>query len=121
MPYETDYILRLIEQLSSLVRGALERLGLKKAEAGTEIAGRAIGLALGIDPDLAARLSPQSLASLLRLGDLDDRVLELVVQAIDIEAGELQSRGETDAAETRRRQAGAVRSLLRERGRDSSG
>ena len=121
MPYETDYILRLIEQLSGLVRGALERLGLKEAGERTEIAGQAIGLALGIDPDLAARLSPQSLASMLRLGSLDDRVVELVAQAIEIEAGELQRDGEPDVAEIRGRQAGAVRSLLRERGRDSSG
>lgn len=46
MPFQTDYVLRLIEQLSGLVRGAMEKVGAKDTEDPREIAGEAIGLAL---------------------------------------------------------------------------
>jgi hypothetical protein len=105
-------VLRLIEQMSGLMRRALEKLHVVDAEEPYEVAGRAIGLALGMDPILASRLSPQSLVSLLKLGNLDDRVIELVAQAIELEAGALQTGGNATAAKVRREQASAVRSLL---------
>jgi len=110
--YQTDYLLRLIEELSGLIRQALEKLGVKDAGAPSELAGQAIGLALDMDPHLAAGLSPESLVSLLRLGDLDDRVVALVQQAIEVEATALEDRGDAVAAGFRREQAGAIRSLL---------
>ncbi len=113
MPYQTDYVLRLIEQLSAMVRLALERLGAKDPEAHCRLAGQAIGTALTMDPDLASSLAPQSLASLLKLGDLDDRVVELVAQAIEVEATALENRGDVVLSEFRHEQANAVRSLLR--------
>ena len=113
MRYQTDYILRLIEQLGGMMREALERLGMKDAEEPCELAGEAIGLALGMDPILAAGLAPQSLVSMLRLGNLDDRVVTLVQEAIEIEATALDSRGDKIAAAFRREQADALRSLLR--------
>ena len=112
MRYQTDYVLRLIEQLGGLIREALEKLGMKDAEEPCQLAGEAIGLALDMDPVLAADLSPQSLLSLLRLGSLDDRVITLVQQAIEVEAAALGNRGDVIAAGFRREQADAVRSLL---------
>jgi len=112
LQYQTDYILRLIEQLGGLIRGALEKLGVKDAEEPCELAGKAIGLALGMDPVLAAGLAPHSLVAMLRLGSLDDRVLTLVQEAIEVEAATLESRGDVIAAGLRREQADAVRSLL---------
>jgi hypothetical protein len=99
---QSDYVLRLIEQMGGLVRRAKEKLHIVDAEEPYEVSGQAIGLALGIDPSLASRLSPQSLVSLLKLGSLDDRV----------EAGALQTGGNATAAEVRREQASAARSLL---------
>jgi hypothetical protein len=90
----------------------MEKLGLREAEEPLEVAGQAIGLALGIDPLLASRLSPQSLASLLELSGLDAGVIELVVQAIELEGESLEARDETTPARFRRDQADAVRSLL---------
>jgi hypothetical protein len=109
---QSDYVLRLIEQMGGLVRRAKEKLHIVDAEEPYEVSGQAIGLALGIDPSLASRLSPQSLVSLLKLGSLDDRVIELVAQAIELEAGALQTGGNATAAEVRREQASAARSLL---------
>jgi hypothetical protein len=109
---QSDYVLRLIDQISGLVRRSMEKLHIVDAEEPYEVAGQAIGLALGMDPILASRLSPQSLVSLLKLGSIDDRVIELVAQAIELEAGALQTGGNATAAEVRSEQASAVRSLL---------
>jgi hypothetical protein len=112
LQYQSDYILRLIEQMGGLIRRATEKMRTGGAEEPYELADQAIGLALDMDPSIASRLSPQSLASLLELGNLDDRVVELVAQAIELEADVLQSGGELIAADVRRDQANAVRSLL---------
>jgi hypothetical protein len=108
---ETDYVLRLIEELAAAIRAALEKAGLKDAEEPDDLAGQAIGLALSMDPALASSLSPQSLVALLTLGDVDDRVVALVLQAIEIEAAALQHRGHLSAAQFRREQAAAIRPL----------
>lgn len=112
MRFQSDYVMRLIEQLSGLVRGAMEKVGAKDAEEPREVAGEAIGLALDMDPILAASLSPQSLASMLRLTGLDDRVIALVQQTIEVEALALEHWGDTATARLRHDQADAVRSLL---------
>lgn len=98
--------------MAALVRRALEKSGIKDAEEPHEVADQAIGLALDMDPGLASRLSPESLVSLLELGSLDDRVIELVAQAIELELGALQAGGDTISAEFRRSQAAVVRSLI---------
>jgi len=55
LPYQSDYVLRLIEQITGLIRRAMEKMGLGDAEEPCELAGQAIGLALGLDPALASR------------------------------------------------------------------
>ncbi len=111
--YQTDYILRLIEQLSGLIHGAVERLGAKEVEEPVELAGQAIGLVLDMDPCVASRLSPQSLLSLVRISNLDNRIIEMVGQAIELEAAALEGQ-DTTTAEFRHEQAKALRSLLDE-------
>ena len=122
MPYQADYVVRLIEQLSGLVRGAKQRLGIAmpaEAEevvcdrvAPEEVAGEAIGLVLGMDPLVASRLSPQTLATMLELGDVSPDVLPLVVEAIELDVVALETAGRWAEAETRRAQAAAVRRTL---------
>ena len=112
MSYQSDYVLRLIEQMGELVRRAMAKLGEGAARDPGEVAGQAIGLALGMDPAVASRLSSQSLVSLLELSSLDDQVINLLAQAIELEAEALQRGGEMIGAGVRREQASAVRSLL---------
>ena len=112
MQYQTDYIMRLVEQLGSVIRKTVERLGLRQAEEPVTLASEAIGLALDMDPETASELTPQSLVPLLELRGLDRRVVELVHQAIEIEAVALEDRGEVVAAMFRREQADALQSLL---------
>ena len=112
MSYQSDYVLRLIEQMGELVRRAMAKLGEGAADEPCEVAGQAIGLSLGMDPAVASRLSSQSLVSLLELSSLDDQVINLLAQAIELEAEALQRGGEMIGAGVRREQASAVRSLL---------
>ena len=112
LQYQTDYVLRLIEELGGLIRLALEKVGAGSVSEKRGLAGQAIGLALNMDPGLASDLSPASLAALLRLSDPDERVVALVGQAIEIDATALEESGDPVAAAFRREQAGAVRSLL---------
>ncbi len=111
MQYQSDYILRIIEQMGALIRRALEQVGSPVAEEPIELAEQAIGLALDMDPAIASRLSGASLASLVAINMPDDRVLELLAQTLDIEAQALEGRGEIVFASLRREQAGAVRQL----------
>jgi len=110
--YQSDYILRLIEQMGSLIRQALEEARSGASDEPYELAEQALGLALDIDPSVAARLSPQSLASMLDLSSLDDRVLELVAQALEVEADAREKDGGVMESTLRREQAAAVRALV---------
>ena len=112
MQYQSDYVLRLIEQLGGLVRRAIEMHRIGSDEETYELAEEAIGLALDIDPQLASRLSPQSLASLLEMNNLDDRVIELVGKALAIQGDALERVGELMQASVRRQQSEAVLALL---------
>jgi hypothetical protein len=117
VPYQADYVLRLIEQLSGFIRGAKERLGVGKPAEPEEVAGEAISLVLGMDPFVASRLTPQTLATMLQLGDVNRDVLPLLAEAIELDVQALEAGGRTAEAETRRAQAAAVRSLMGPGGR----
>lgn len=112
MQYQSDYILRLIEQMGSLIRSALSRVGLGRDGEALEEVEQAVGLALDLDPAVARRLSPDSLAALIEINVSDDRVLALVAEALELEAEILERDAEMLEAELRRAQAGAVRALL---------
>ncbi len=112
MLYQSDYILRLIEQMGALIRRALELERSGGDAQPYDLAEQALGLALDIDPETAYHLSPESLAALLELSNQDDRVLELVAEALEIQAESLQADAELMASEARRRQARAVRALI---------
>jgi hypothetical protein len=101
--------------LAAVIRRALEKSGIRDVEETHGVADQAIGLALDMDQGLASRLSPESLVSLMELGSLDDRVIELVAQAIELELVTLQADGDMASAELRRSQAGAVHALLARR------
>lgn len=112
MRYQSDYVLRLIEQMGGLMREAVEMLRLGSDEEPYELAEEAIGLALDMDPALASRLSPQSLASLLEINNLDDRVIKLVGEAFAVQADALERNGDIVEGGVRRQQSAAVLGLL---------
>lgn len=110
--YQSDYILRLIEQMGGLIRRALERLRLGEHAESYELTRQAISLALDMDPELVSRLSPASLRSLIEMANLDDRVVTLVADAFELEALVLERSGDMMEAETMRQQAAIVRGML---------
>lgn len=112
MQYQSDYVLRVIEQMGSLIRRAMESLRTGGSDEPLELAEHAIGLALDMDPSVAGRLSPASLVSLLELNMVDDRILGLVAEALDVEASALEADGDIVPATLRREQARAVRASL---------
>ncbi len=112
MQYQSDYVLRLIEQMGSLIRRSLEMIRAGGDEEPLELAEEAVGLALDVDPSLARKLAPQSLVSLLEMRNLDDRVLGMVAEALEIETELLEGAGELVDAAVRRDQAAAVRGML---------
>ncbi len=113
MQYQSDYILRLIEQMGALIRAAFARVGVGSGDAESlSDLERAVGLALELDPEVARRLAPESLAALLDISETDDRVLRLVVEALEAEAEILERNAEMVDGGLRRAQAAAVRDLL---------
>lgn len=112
MQYQSDYMMRLIEQLGGLLRRALHLADEGQAEESYQLADEALALALDLEPGIATRLSPQTLAGLLDMRNVDDRVIEFVAQAFDAQAAVLESSGELIEAGIRRSQASGVRALL---------
>ena len=111
MEYQSDYILRLIEQMGALIRRAMERLGASDNAAAYEFAGQAISEALDVDPELVDRLSPASLRSLVELANLDSRAIVLVADAFDLQSLALERSGSLLEAQAMRQNAELVRGL----------
>lgn len=111
MQYQSDYVLRLIEQMGGLIRRAMERYRVGSDEEPYDLAAEALGLALELEPTTIERLSPQSLAALLEMKNLDERVLSLVVEALELQADALEREGELVESNVRMQQAAAVRGL----------
>lgn len=112
MQYQSDYVLRLIEQMGSLIRRAMEKVGVGEAEEPYELCQEALGLALDIDPATTIRLAPTTLVSLIEMSNADDRVIALIADALEVEAEALEHAGEMLDAQTRHQQAQAVRAML---------
>lgn len=112
MQYQNDYVLRLIEQMGDLVRRALEMARFGSDAEPYELSQEALGLALDLEPEVAGRLAPQTLSALLEIRNVDDRIIELVAEAFELQGDVLERSGELVRAGVRREQARAVRSLL---------
>ena len=112
MPYQTDYVMRLIEQLSGVIRAMKQRLSSGRPGASDETeetATQAISLVLGVDPLVGSRLSPETLTMMIRLGDVHPDVLPFLAEALELDAQALDADDRGAEAEARRAQAAAVR------------
>lgn len=112
MQYQSDYVLRVIEQMGALLRRALDNLRPGGPEEPYDLAQQALGLAMDIDPDTVARLAPQGLVALLEIDTPDDRVIRLIADAFEVQAEALELNGDFMGAQLRREQALAVRGML---------
>lgn len=105
--FENDYIMRMILQLTrALQRSLLKGYPSPESEI-NDIEGR-VGEALGIDPRLMFKLNPESMVSLLQLGDINPALAVFAVRSIYYESDLLEENGELEKAELRRQQADAI-------------
>ena len=109
MQYQNDHILRLVEQLGSMMRLAFARF--REGQGSSEpldVTNQAIQMVADLDPDTFLRFSPQSMVAFLELASFDDRLVVKLGEALNLQAEILESEGEIVLAGVRREQARAV-------------
>jgi hypothetical protein len=109
MQYQNDHILRLVEQLGSMMRLAFMRF--REGEGSSEpldVTNQAIQMVVDVEPELFLRFSPQSMVSFLELSGFDDRLVVKLAEAMSLQAEILESEGSLVAAGIRREQVAAV-------------
>ena len=105
--FENDYIMRMILQLTrALQRSLLKEYPTPDMEI-RDIEGR-VAEALDLDPRLMFKLEPESLVSVLQLGNVDPVLAIYAVRSIYYESDLLEANGDLERAELRRRQADAI-------------
>lgn len=107
--YQSDYILRIVEQMGAALREAFARFSTgAEPEEPLALTEAAIGLVVDMDPKLFLRFSPQSMVSFVTMSGLDDRVVAKLVEALELEADILDTEGNIVEARVRREQAHAL-------------
>jgi len=107
--YQSDYVLRVIEQMGAALRLATRRFAQgAPPEESIEATNQAICLVVDIPPELFVRMSPQTMVSLLEMTGPDNRLLEKVAEALLLQADVLLADGSLIEASVRREQAAAV-------------
>lgn len=105
---QNDYLMRMIMQLVAAIRRSLlerDREPLEKAE---EIEA-AVGQIVNMDPDLLFSLEPESMVTMLSIGDsVDMGTCGYLVESIMCEASFLDEAGDGAKAALRREQARAL-------------
>jgi hypothetical protein len=113
LQYQSDYVLRIIEQMGVALRQAFERYrDGEEPDEPLEMTSAAIGLVVDMDPQLFLKLSPQSMVSFIEISGFDDRLVDKLVEALTLEADILESEGNLVTGDVRRSQAGALRDSI---------
>jgi hypothetical protein len=111
--YQSDYILRIIEQMGAALREAFTRFSRgAEPEEPLALTEAAIGLVVDMDPRLFLRLSPQSMVSFVEISGFDERVVAKLVEALQLEADILDTEGNIVEAAVRRDQARALHDAM---------
>ena len=104
---QNDYIMRMIMDLVMSMRKAWN-LPDKDRDTALDDVERAVGEAVGVDSDLFFSMDPESMISMMNLGDVDDDLALYVSRAIFYEAKVLEAEGKIGTASLRRKQAIAI-------------
>jgi hypothetical protein len=102
-----DYLMRMILQFATALQKALNAQNMTPAEKAGSLE-QAVGDAVGIDPRLLFSMDPESMVSMLQLGDFDEVIGGYVLRSIYLEADILDEAGHTQRADLRRSQADAI-------------
>jgi hypothetical protein len=101
--------MRIIEQMGSALRRATRRFaeGAPAAES-IDATNDAIAIAVDVPPELFLRMSPQSMVSLLEISNADDRLIEMLAEALLFQADVYETEALLIEAGVRREQAAAM-------------
>jgi hypothetical protein len=105
--FQNDYLMRMILQMVQAIQRALEETRGDPEESAQEIE-RVVGEAVDIEASLFFSLSPESMVSMLQIGNFDEQLGGYVLRSIYYEAELLEKAGYTQRADLRRAQADAV-------------
>jgi hypothetical protein len=104
---QNDYLMRMIMQLIAAIQRSILREEPSPEEDAKEIED-AVGDAIDIDSDVFFSLAPESIPTILGLGNFDKDIGDFVIRAIYYEASVLETGGFTEKAALRRAQADAI-------------
>ncbi|MDR2197166.1 MAG: hypothetical protein LBO07_04295 [Coriobacteriales bacterium] len=102
-----DYLMRIILQFVAALQQALREQNRTPEEKAGSLE-QAVGDAVNIDPRLLFSMDPESVVSMLQLGDFDEELGGYVLRSIYLEADILEEAGQTQRAALRRSQADAI-------------
>lgn len=104
---ENDYIMRMIMDLVRSISRVYNLPGLDKDDAMDDIEDN-VAKAVNIDKELLFSLSPESMVSLVAMGEMTDELASYVCRALFIEVKMLEAEGKLETASLRRQQAIAL-------------
>ncbi|TLM80263.1 MAG: hypothetical protein FDZ70_01420 [Actinobacteria bacterium] len=108
--YQSDYILRLIEQVGTAFRRQLAAIREHRPEDALEASDEAVAAALGAPAVLAYQLTVEGLVGMLRPGGtLDVERVVLLAEVLEARSKALDAAGRRDEAGDMLRRAGALR------------
>jgi hypothetical protein len=102
-----DYLMRIILQFVTALQKALHEKDMTPEEKAGSLE-QAVGDAVNIDSRLLFSMDPDSIVSMLQLGDFDEKLGGYVLRSIYFEADLLDEAGLTERADLRRLQADAI-------------
>jgi hypothetical protein len=102
-----DYLMRIILQFVVALQKALREQNLTPEEKAGSLE-QAVGDAVNIDPRLLFAMDPESLVSMLQLGDFDEEIGGYVLRSMYFESAILEDAGHARRASLRRAQADAI-------------
>ncbi|MDR1422229.1 MAG: hypothetical protein LBI64_05125 [Coriobacteriales bacterium] len=105
--FQNDYLMRMILQMVQVMQRAMTQMKEDPEQTAAELE-RVIGEAVDIEGDLFFSLAPESMVSMLQIGNFDEQLGGYVIRSIYYEAELLEKAGHTQRADLRRAQADAV-------------
>jgi hypothetical protein len=99
--------MRIILQFVAALQQALRERNVSAEEKAGSLE-QAVGDAVNIDPRLLFSMDPESVVSMLQLGDFDEELGGYVLRSMYLEAEVLDEAGHTQRADLRRSQADAI-------------
>jgi hypothetical protein len=105
--FQNDYLMRMIIQFVQALQRALRDHEIKPEEKAAELE-QLVGDAINIDSHLLLSLDPDSVVSMLQIGDFDEQIGEYVLRSLYVEANLLNEAGQSGLADLRRSQADAI-------------